>query len=392
MTCINEVRAVAGRSPPIQWGMRNPPAPPQHLTSLLRALVEPSTVLGLDGDGWDLLVRTAGASELLGTLHGRLDRAGVLGAVPEGPLRHLGGAHSFYLHRAQMARYLLRGLAQALHGFEGKLVLLKGAAYVVQALPFAVGRLFDDVDLLVSRADLDEVEGRLQQAGWLSEKPDAYDQHYYRAWAHELPPMRHPRYLLQLDVHHTILPVTGRLKPDPVRLLDTAVPVAGGCWQALSPADQLLHVAVHLFQDSDCIGRLRELVDFDALLRTHAGPHFDHALAEHAEIHGVGRPLWYAMRYAQAWLDTTVSPALAHAISKFAPNATTCQIMDALVGGALFSTHPDGRPPRHPPFANRLLMGRAVWLRMPPTLLAYHALRKAVRAWRHRPDREEPLA
>jgi hypothetical protein len=370
--------------------MTSPALPPPHFRKLIRLILEPATAAGLTSDDWDLVVRVAGTAELLGTLHGRLACAGVLGAVPEPPRRHLEGAHAFYLHRAQMARYLLRGLAQALDPVSEKLVLLKGAAYVAQGIPFSVGRMFDDVDLMVSRGVLEDVESRLQEAGWLSEKPDAYDQHYYRAWAHELPPMRHPRFLLQLDVHHTILPVTGRLKPDAAKLLDAAVPVPGGPWYALSPADQVLHVAVHLFQDSDCIDRVRELVDVDALLRAYSGNAFDEALPRHAEIHGLGRPLWYALRYAQAWLGTPVSPVLARATDVFAPGEIVQRAMDAMVHRALFPPHPDSRPSRRPPLANRVLAGRALWLRMPPWLLAYHATMKGFRSVRRRPGADEP--
>lgn len=376
---------------PIEWRMTLLPAPPSHVEKVIRAIVDPASAIGFNDDDWDLIVRTAGTAELLGTLHSRLERAGVLPAVPAAPRRHFIGAHAFYVHRAQMARYLLRGLAQALRGVPEKLVLLKGAAYVVQGLPFSVGRMFDDVDLMVSRRALDAVEGRLQQAGWLSEKPDAYDQHYYRAWAHELPPMRHPRYLLQLDVHHTILPVTGRLKPDAATLLETAVPVAGEPWHVLSPADQLLHVAVHLFQDSDCTNRLRELVDIDALIRVHAGSGLDEVLPRHAALHGLGRPLWYALRYAQGWLGTPVSPELARAVDEFAPNTVARRVMDSLVHRAIFPPHPDSRPARRTPFAHRILEGRAVWLRMPPWLLAYHAAMKALRSAGRRPVDGGPL-
>lgn len=373
---------------PIEWAMPLLPPPPPHVGTLIRLLVEPGSVAGLHADDWDLVVRVAGAAELLGTLHGRLAQAGVLVEVPEAPRRHLVGAHAFYVHRVQMARYLLRGLARAFQGTAEKLVLLKGAAYVAQASPFSVGRMFDDVDLLVRRGALGDVESRLEQTGWLSEKPDAYDQHYYRAWAHELPPMRHPRYLLQLDVHHTILPVTGRLKPDAGRLLDAAVPIPGGPWHALSPADQILHVAVHLFQDSDCIDRLRELVDVDALLRGHAGPALDDTLPRHAAIHGLGRPLWYALRYAHGWLGTPVSPTLAGAVDAFAPGKMVQRAMDGLMHRSLFPAHPDGRPPRRAPLAHQALAGRALWLRMPPWLLAYHAAMKGLRRARRRPTSE----
>lgn len=376
---------------PIEWRMTALPVPPSHVERLIHAIVEPASATGLNDNDWDLVVRAAGTAQLLGTLHGRLERAGVLPAVPEAPRRHLIGAHAFYVHRAQMARYLLRGLAQALQGMPEKLVLLKGAAYVAQGLPFSVGRMFDDVDLMVNRTALDAVEARLQQAGWLSEKPDAYDQHYYRAWAHELPPMRHPRFLLQLDVHHTILPVTGRLKPDAAKLLEAAVPVAGEPWYTLSPADQVLHVAVHLFQDSDCTNRLRELVDIDALIRTHAASGLDDVLPRQAAIHGLGRPLWYALRYAQAWLGTPVSPALARAVGEFAPALFVQRAMDGLVHRAIFPPHPDSRPARRRPLTHRILEGRAVWLRMPPGLLIYHAAMKALRSAGRRPVDNDPM-
>ncbi len=289
-----------------------------------------------------------------------------------------------------MARYLLLGLTRAFDAMPEKLVLLKGAAYVAQGIPFSVGRMFDDVDLMVSRGVLDDVESRLHEAGWLSEKPDAYDQHYYRAWAHELPPMRHPRFLLQLDVHHTILPVTGRLRPDAAKLMEAAVPIPGGPWCALSPADQVLHVAVHLFQDSDCVDRFRELVDVDALIRAYGGRTLDNALPNHAAIHGLGRPLWYALRYARAWLGTPVSPELALAVDAFAPPVIVQRTMDTLVHRALFPRHPDGRPPRRSPVSHRFLAARAVWLRMPPWLLAYHATMKSLRSARRRPAIEDP--
>lgn len=389
---VEVIRTVqASAAAPIEWRMTLLPAPPPHVEKLIRAIVEPASAVGLNDDDWDLIVRTAGSAQLLGTLHSRLERAGVLPAVPAAPRRHLIGAHAFYVHRAQMARYLLRGLDQALRGMPEKLVLLKGAAYVAQGLPFSVGRMFDDVDLMVSRSALEAVEARLQQAGWLSEKPDAYDQHYYRAWAHELPPMRHPRFLLQLDVHHTILPVTGRLKPDAAKLLEAAVPVAGEPWYVLSPADQLLHVAVHLFQDSDCTNRLRELVDIDALLRAHAGAGLDEILPRRAAMHGLGRPLWYAVRYAQAWLGTPVAPALARAIGEFAPGPLVQGTMDRLVHRAIFPPHPDSRPARRSPFAHRILEGRAVWLRMPPWLLIYHAAMKVMRSAGRRPADNDPV-
>ena len=353
---------------------------PPHAQLLATAVADPQSIRNLTADDWDLLVRVAGRAELLGTLCARLQRAGMLESVPDAPLRHLKGGLAFYEHRAQMARYLMTGLAHALRDFDGRVVLLKGAAYVMQELPFSIGRLFDDVDVLADRTRLDDVERLLAGHGWESEKPDAYDQHYYRAWAHELPPMRHARYALQLDVHHTILPVTGRIRPVAARLVADAVDLPGTRWCVLSPEDQVLHACAHLFQDSDCVSRIRELVDIDGLVRQHDGPGFGDRLLERARLHGLERPLWYAMRYAARWLDTPVPAGLQPGLDAVAPSAPVRRVMDSMVAAALFPPHPDARPPGIMPLSHRALTVRSVWLRMPPWLLAYHATMKALPA------------
>jgi hypothetical protein len=66
--------------------------------------------------------------------------------------------------------------------------------------------MFSDVDVLVPRDRLADVEAALMLAGWASTNPSEYDQHYYRRWMHELPPLQHIRRQTVLDVHHAILP------------------------------------------------------------------------------------------------------------------------------------------------------------------------------------------
>src|SRR3546814_4498658 len=77
-------------------------------------------------------------------------------------------------------------------------------------LPSARGRLFSDIDFMVPRARIEEVEHRLLDAGWEPAVADEYDQLYYRRWTHQIPPLRHFRRNTVLDVHHTIVPLTAR--------------------------------------------------------------------------------------------------------------------------------------------------------------------------------------
>ena len=90
---------------------------------------------------------------------------------------------------------------------------------------------------------------------------DAYDQRYYRQWMHELPPLRHMTRQTVLDVHHTILPLTAHLKPDPAKLWEAAVGIEGQVnFCVLAPVDMVLHSATHLFHDGELEHGLRDLV------------------------------------------------------------------------------------------------------------------------------------
>ena len=83
---------------------------------------------------------------------------------------------------------------------------------------------------------------------------------------HELPPLVHPERGTVVDLHHTILPPTSRLKPDPAKLWSAAQPLGTGPLHVLAPPDMVLHSAAHLFHDGDLRLSLRDLVDIADLL------------------------------------------------------------------------------------------------------------------------------
>lgn len=335
-------------------------------------------------------MRSARSARLLGTLRSRLDREHALESVPPQVRAQLDGAWTLAAYRRQMVLHEMHVVAKVLEPLGVPMILLKGAAYIAQGLRCAEGRLPEDLDLMVPRERLDEAERALVEAGATSETTDAYDQHYYRAWSHELPPLRFPGHALELDVHHTILPPTGRVQPDARALVAAAVAIPGSPFRALSPADQVLHACAHLFQGSDCTERLRDLVDIDALLREHsASPGFWSALVAGASRHQLGRSLWYAMRYSAAWLDTAVPREVASEIARFAPPAPSRIAMDRLVTYALPPATPESEPGTPLRLARFVMFFRSVWLQMPPWLLAYHSAAKLVRSARRRPREAE---
>jgi hypothetical protein len=134
-----------------------------------------------------------------------------------------------------------------------------------------------------------------------------------------------------------------------------------------------------------CTGRLRDLVDIDALIRTHAAaPGFWPTLLARVDRHGLRRSLAYATRYSTAWLDTPIPAEVAAEIARSGAAPLSRAAMDRLVPHALLPLGPDEEPTRATRFARWILLARSVWLRMPPWLLAYHALAKLVRGLRPR--------
>ena len=357
------------------------PAPPPGVRPLLAVLRAPAHAAMLDPAQWDTLLRTARSAHLLGTLAARLEGEAGAAAFPQRVREHLRGALLEARHLHKMAALEMAAAADTLAPLRMPLLLLKGASYIAAGLPHARGRLLRDVDILVPEARIAEAEQALVAAGWKGDDAlDAYDQRYYRAWSHQIPPLRRPGHPLELDVHHTILPPTGRLHPDAAALLRDARTL-DATWHVPDPADQVVHAAVHLFQDSDCTSRLRDLVDVDALCRHHAQREaaFWPRLAQRARLHGCERPLAYALAFARDWLGAPLDASFAAELAA----ATRWRTSGMVRRWAALTLPPAdveaGRSMRERRAA-RFMLARSLWLRMPPTLLVRHALGKAWRA------------
>ncbi len=326
---------------------------------------------------WDYTLRLARQARLLGVIAHRIEGdPGLLEAVPPAVRGHLRSSIHFAAHRLQMVRVELADLEAALPA-DMTVVLLKGAAYIAQDFDFSRGRMPNDVDLLVARRDLDAAESALAAAGWEAEKTDAYDQRYYREWSHELPPMRIPGHALEVDLHHTIAPVTSRTRADDVLLEEGLQPLAGSRFHVLAPADQIIHAVIHLFQDSEMAGRLRDLVDIDGLVRLHIRGDDDwRTLHERARRHRADVLLWFALHYCHEWLATPVPDALSGRGRP--PSMLARMLMELLMRHACLPRVSDDGEPRIRRLARAIGQLRYHWLRMPPGLLARHLCHKGL--------------
>jgi hypothetical protein len=253
-------------------------------------------------------------------------------------------------------------------------VLLKGAGYLAAGLPPGRGRHVADIDVLVPFDLVHDVEQALNQHGWRVGELEAYDEHYYRDWMHELPPMTHAERSSVVDVHHAILPRTSRLRPSSERLFARAVRVDSGV-HVLCPSHMVLHAAAHLFHDGEISGAIRDVVDLDSLLRTFgANPGFWPDLVQEARELDLTRPAYYALRYSRRLLDTPIPPEYLAEASRWAPIAPVRLLMDALVERTLTG----GASATASATATALYV-RSHWLRMPPFMLARHLLTQSLR-------------
>ena len=354
---------------------------------LLRsALEEPLALPGWPVADLDLVLRLLRRARLLGRVGWRLREAGRLDELPQSARDQFSSALAMVQARERLARWELDRLAVPLaHPSVGRVVLLKGCAYLLSSLPNCRGRLFADVDLLVAETRLDAAEARLRSHGWAGKPLTPYDDRYYRRWTHELPPMVHAEREVEVDLHHDLVMRTARLKTRVGLLLDAARPLPDTPYHVPDPVDLVLHAMTHLLYGGEMDDALRELVDVDQLLRHFAEAElgFWDRFWPRAEAIGLAPPAFLGLRYAARLLSTPVPPAVVDASRSAAPPGPWLRALDRLVPLALFPGHPD-RPSARLPAARLLLYMRAHWLRMPPVLLARHL---GYKAWlRLRPD------
>jgi hypothetical protein len=328
---------------------------------LVSALRDPAAIHACD---WAGLVSAARAEQLIGSLAFRMEGRPVpprIAAIFEDARRDAAHVRTQALWEAEMARRALAPLGVPV-------ILMKGTAFHAAKLDASIGRSVGDLDIMVPRAVLEAVEAALLEAGWEHVKDiEGYDDGYYRRWMHELPPLIHRTRDRMIDVHHTILPLTARPRPDAEAMIAASVTLDNGL-RILCPADIIIHAAAHLFADGDLAGGLRNLWDIDRLLREFAvAPDFWRTLGERAHLHQLSGPVARALRLAARLYATPVDPKV----------AGRPRLTDLLFEARLLARNSWGQEKKKAlRFAFYI---RGHWLRMPPLMLARHLWIKATR-------------
>jgi len=311
-----------------------------------------------DADGWNALIAAARAELLLGSLAYRLEGSQIpprVALILSDARAHAEQGQVTALWEAEMAR-------RALAPTDVPVVLLKGTAYAAAGLDAGRGRSIGDLDILAPRDALPRVEAALLAAGWEWVKPDPYDDAYYRDHMHELPPLIHRDRDRMIDVHHTILPLSARVRPNAAALVANSIALENGL-RVLSPPDMVLHAVAHLFADGDMAGGLRNLWDIARLLEQFGrDDSFAARLTERALLHGLFPHLARAARLAELL---------------FGSGEAGLHAGDRLYVRRLLARDGWGRETRP---ATRLgFYIRSHLLRMPPAMLARHLWIKARR-------------
>lgn len=351
--------------------------PEDHHKLLLDALINPDCLADYNIADWELLLRLARKVKLLGHLAAELDKRGLLEEIPVRAANMLRSGLIQAKRLQQLTHWELNRISWALQSIGVPIVVLKGVAYSLAGLPESEGRTYVDLDVMVPKDALASVELELNQSGWVCQKLSAYDEHYYRVWSHEIPPLTHIERETEVDIHHTITQPTSGIKVNPDLFFEAAVSVEGTNYKILNPIDMVLHCAVNLFQNNELAGDLRDLLDCHDLLVFFSEKEVDFwkQLIERANQLSLGRPLFYALHFSVLMFKTPVPNKITDTLNN-KPSAAVLWMMNKLVPIALFPLHPD-KPSKRDRVARTLLYLRSHWIRMPLYLLLPHLLYKS---------------
>ena len=261
-------------------------------------------------------------------------------------------------------------------------ISLKGGAYRALELPWSIGRISSDLDILVPWDRLSDAERALREADWedMLDETSALDREYFRQWLHEIPPLKHPERFVSLDVHHNILPRTDPKCFDPERLWASAVQAPNGLLVPCPP-DMVIHSAVHLLRNGRFHHGIRDLHDIHCLITTFGhDPDFWPSLLDRAREVRLTPTLGLGLRYASILFGTRIPDDVTPHIQAHLPRATA--LIDRLVANALL-----------PRTLHRIDYRRefAIWTlaHLPPPRLRVLA---SPLFWRKRLARPEPAA
>lgn len=341
---------------------------------------QPSRATQLTDREWGSLIAQLRVSELSASFAHRLQHHNLYEGLPRAIKRHLDSALVIANANYKTVCNEARLLDQQISKIHTPCIMLKGSAYLLTHNSAAAGRVLNDIDILVERGQIELLEQHLRWYGWGANHNSGYDDRYYRRWMHEIPPLRHQKRGTVLDIHHSITPLTSRIRTDSSLLFHYGVKLDDyENIYTFTPEVMVIHSATHLFLEGEFHHGSRDLLDLHALL-SDLSPSQWASLVDIAEKLALQRPLFYAITLSQILMHTLVPEPVVSAISRSAPPRLFRKMLVGLFSLALQPNHPDAAQPLTS-VAHFLLYLRGHYLRMPLHLLIPHLIRKT---WRRK--------
>lgn len=297
---------------------------------ILRLFRDPASVRHWSVAEWADTMPRLGQSGLTAHAAGLVARAGLgRNDVPAGVLRQFAASTIASDAQLRSLQWEVNEVIRSLHGKGIRAVLLKGADYLVRGVTPALGRTVNDLDLLVSRANIEATREAFLLAGWdFGDVPITDGEH-------QLPVVTHLQRKTQLELHWQLVGEGGAVAFDVAAVIADAVPLADGVLALLRPEDTTLVCVAHFIRNSRPASAFRDLLDLRELVAdfTSKDASFGTTLIARAEQVGLGAALSRAVRDSTELFGEIPSPELAAWAKRRRPS---------LSGGDVTALIPDG--------------------------------------------------
>ena len=339
---------------------------------------EPNKVSALSNSEWSTLISQLRLTELAASFTKLLQRHQQYEALPPAIKCHLESALIVAQANARTVHNEAALLEKALIQLNISCIMLKGSAYILNKNGASHGRILNDIDILIKKSNIGRLEAHLKWLGWGASHHNDYDERFYRQWMHEIPPMRHLKRGTVLDIHHSITPITSRIRTLSTLLFNHKAALDDyHQLYTFTPEVMVIHSATHLFLESEFHHGTRDIIDIHYLLLDLSSQQWA-ALFQKAEQLTLQRPLYYAITMAKIIMNTPIPGKVQSEINKHAPSIIINKTMLKLLYLVLQPNHPAARQSMTR-FAHAILYLRGHYLRMPLRLLIPHLIRKS---WR----------
>ena len=342
--------------------------------NIIDVIKSPETLAHFSLAQWNDLVFILRKEKLLARVYLLLSEQSLLHIIPEPALRHFSNAVKMSTKQAIIAKSEAEKLSSSLSDKARYIVFLKGVAYSLSNSPAALGRIYADIDIVVPKESLKSIEEFLTVFGWYSEELDDYDEHYYRQWAHEIPPMCHSSRGTVLDIHHNLVPPVSGKHIDIESFIENYREEVGGVTVLSEPA-KFFHSAIHLFFNDDMTSAFRDMTDLYLITKSQSSS-FYVDLLNIIDDYGFEKECMLALYFLQTGYDVVFPQSVITRLVEFKKKSNRWELR--LLARLIAPKHKllvQGES-RLVQFLGEM---RGHWLKMPMHILFYHT---GMKFWR----------